>query len=176
MSIKAVILILVILVILAGIGFGVYTFRDSLNPLTTEANKTLGQPLSVQAPKVLTNEANIQWTSEDAVISVVKYGTTATDLSLTATELTSTKSHLVKLRNLKPSTTYYYQIVVGQTPYDDNGKPWTFKTMEDEAKMTKEQVEKALGTSNPQFDFNKDGIVNSLDLRLFLKQTPTPQP
>lgn len=173
MSTKVIIIIIVSVILLGGVGFGVYALRNS-NPLTTSADKPLGVPQSIQATKILSNEANIQWTSEGAVISVVKYGTSSTDLSQTATELTSTKNHLVKLRNLKPATTYYYTVVVGQEIYDNGGTPWSFKTIEDENKITREDVEKALGTSNPKYDFNKDGIVNALDIRKFLKQTPTP--
>ena len=64
--------------------------------------------------------AVIAWTTNTGGSSVVKYGTNRSSLNMTGqapysdSEKTQAQNHRVHLKNLKPSTTYYYEVVSGQ--------------------------------------------------------------
>jgi len=66
---------------------------------------------------------------------VVEYGTTPTALNFFAPEPTKTKTHTIDLTLLSPNTTYYFDIRVGDTKYDNGGVPWTFTTKGIEASV-----------------------------------------
>ncbi|MFA5770077.1 MAG: hypothetical protein WC894_01115, partial [Patescibacteria group bacterium] len=51
-----------------------------------------------------------------------------TALNFFAPESTKVKTHTIDLTLLSPSTTYYFDIRVGDTKYDNGGVPWTFTT------------------------------------------------
>ncbi len=59
------------------------------------------------------NSATIAWSTNTGGSSVVKYGTDPNNLTQTAEEPyhTGHGTHRVKINNLKPGTTYYYQVV-----------------------------------------------------------------
>ncbi len=93
------------------------------------------EPRDVVISDITKNTAKISWSTGIETQGVVEYGTTPTALNFFAPETSRTKSHQVELTLLSPSTTYYFQIRIGDKKYDNGGVPWTFTT-----KSTEETV------------------------------------
>jgi hypothetical protein len=74
------------------------------------------------------NGASISWTTDQETQGVVEYGASPTSLNLFAPETQKTKTHNVSLSLLSPGTSYYFQIRITDTKYDNGGVPWTFST------------------------------------------------
>lgn len=119
------------------------------------------------------NTATISWISEKASMGVVEYGTTPASLLLRAIEQEQVVSHKLTLSELKPGVTYYYRIRVGDEIYDNSGIPYTFKTAKNEnsvaipspaaqAQITP-VIDNSTGACNRETDYNKDGVINSID-------------
>jgi hypothetical protein len=117
--------------------------------------------------------AVINWISDKESLSKIEYGTTAASLVLMSAESSAVTNHSVSLTSLRPATTYYFRIKVGDEVFDNGGIPYTFKTKADTTLVTVTPtvaaVTPSVGSSNgavcdPKIDYNKDGIVNSMDL------------
>lgn len=124
--------------------------------------------------------AVITWTSDKESIGKVEYGATAASLVLMSAETNSTTSHNVSLTSLRPETTYYYRIRVGEEIFDNGGIPYSFKTKADTTAVTSPTVTPTTALTSTttttttssgsatvcdsKTDYNKDGLVNSLDL------------
>ena len=136
--------------------------------------------------------AIISWTTDKAVVSSVLYGTNAASTPLMAIEETETTDHNISL-SISPSVaTYYYKIEAGGNTYDNGGMMFTFKNKVVTATptiaptMVPEMMEPVVtlpvgasssaGTCNQKTDYNKDGVVNSLDYILCLKGKLTVTP
>ncbi|MCL4374470.1 fibronectin type III domain-containing protein [Patescibacteria group bacterium] len=85
-------------------------------------------PRDVVVASVSQNSAKISWSTDQNTQGVIEYGTTPTALNFFAPEAAQTKDHQVELTLLSPTTTYYFQIRVGDKKYDNGGVPWTFAT------------------------------------------------
>lgn len=133
--------------------------------------------------------ATISWTTNKAVQSVVEYGTTPASLLLRGVETDAATSHKLTITPLKANTSYYFRIRVGEEVFDNGGIPYSFKTKVSGpeaggAKVsTAPVVTKALTTPGKQScdktsDYNKDGVVNTMDFVLCIKNggatLPTP--
>ena len=125
--------------------------------------------------------AVITWISNKESISKVEYGTTAASLVLMSAESSAMTNHNISLTSLRPSTTYYFRIRVGEEIFDNGGIPYTFKTKADTSLLvvsvtpTVSVVKSSDDTTktvecDPKIDYNKDGIVNSIDLGLCKKE------
>jgi hypothetical protein len=77
---------------------------------------------------ITTNTVKIAWTTDQETQGVVEYGASPTSLNLFSPESQKTKSHVVEITLLSPTTSYYFQIRIGETKYDNGGVPWTFAT------------------------------------------------
>lgn len=118
--------------------------------------------------------AVITWISDKESINKIEYGTTAASLVLMSSESAASTSHSVSLTSLRPSTTYYFRIRVGEDVFDNGGIPYTFKTKADiSAVVTPSQSaspESAIDSAkaptqcDTKTDYNKDGTINSIDL------------
>ncbi|GIW62789.1 MAG: hypothetical protein KatS3mg090_0615 [Patescibacteria group bacterium] len=86
------------------------------------------KPTDVVIANITEGSAQITWKTAVAVQAVVEYGTTPTALNFFAPETEKTTDHKVDLTLLSPETTYYFQIRVGDTIYDNAGVPWSFTT------------------------------------------------
>ncbi len=86
------------------------------------------EPRDVVISNIDKNSVKISWATGVETQGVVEYGTTPTALNFFAPEPQKTKNHTVDLTLLSPSTTYYFQIRIGDKKYDNGGVPWTFTT------------------------------------------------
>jgi hypothetical protein len=77
---------------------------------------------------ITTNSAKLSWTTDQETQGVIEYGSSPTSLNLFAPEPQKEKNHTVEITLLSPATSYYFQIRIGETKYDNGGVPWTFST------------------------------------------------
>ncbi len=77
---------------------------------------------------ITTSSAKVSWTTDQETQGVIEYGSTPTFFNLFAPEPQKTKSHTVEITLLSPGSSYYFQIRIGDTKYDNGGVPWTFAT------------------------------------------------
>ncbi len=118
--IKKVAAIVIGLVIFALLVFGYFTIFG-----TRAADF---EPRDVIVSNIEKNSVKTTWATGVDSQGVVEYGTTPTALNFFAPEAVKTKTHSVDLTLLSPSTTYYFDIRVGDQKYDNGGVPWTFTT------------------------------------------------
>lgn len=86
------------------------------------------EPRDVVVSNIAENSAKLSWATGVETQGVVEYGTSPTALNFFAPEAVKTKTHTVDLTLLSPTTTYYFQIRIGDKKYDNGGVPWTFTT------------------------------------------------
>lgn len=85
-------------------------------------------PREVVIAAITQNTAKIAWSTDQETQAVIEYGTSPTALNFFSPEAQKGKSHSADLTLLSPTTTYYFQIRVGDQKYDNGGVPWTFTT------------------------------------------------
>lgn len=172
--VKAVI-ITVILLLVGVLGvLGMNTVRTYLSGASGEslAKNVLAKPSEDG------KSAIISWTTDKATMGVVEYGTVPASLLLRSPESEETTTHSVTLSNLKPATTYYYDIKIGeQVSNSEDGTPFRFTTKGTKNLTPTVMVTptvaavptSAVGSTSSALncdrttDYNKDGVVNSLD-------------
>lgn len=86
------------------------------------------RPQDVVVSEISQNSVKVTWTTGVETQSVIEYGTSPTALNFFAPESAKTKNHSVDLTLLSQTTTYYFQIKVGDQSFDNGGIPWTFTT------------------------------------------------
>jgi hypothetical protein len=181
-NIKTVIVMLIVVLVII---LGVIGVKTAQTFMTGAAGGT--EPKNVTAVSSEDGKsATITWTSDKEAMGVVQYGPNVATLLLTVEETSQTMNHSVLLTNLGPGKTYYFKIVVGSdTPYDDNGVPWSFKTKGSTIIPTIVPEKKVEPTSavlvptissinsstscNRTTDYNKDGTINSIDYNTCVK-------
>lgn len=179
-SIKTIIII-VILILVGVLGvLGINTAKTYLSGASgaTVAKNVLAKP-SDDGKSV-----TITWTSDKASVGVVEYGTTPASLLLRAPESEQTMTHSLTLTPLKSNTNYYFRIRVGEDIYDNNGIPYSFKSKAGVVMTPTVAVSPTIAlvptvasgsgtptTCNRTTDFNRDGIINSLDYMTCLKNS-----
>lgn len=75
-----------------------------------------GSPVLTRGPYLMvatTSSIKVRWRSDIAGNSVVRYGTSPSSLTGTATDNTATTEHIVQINGLSPNTKYYYSIGSG---------------------------------------------------------------
>ncbi len=104
-------------------------------------------PETINVVQITDTSATITWTTGQDTQGVVLYGTTPLQLDRPVPETSPSTIHRVTIELLRPATTYYYVIRVGDTVFDDNGDPWSFTTLPsvDDSEAT---AEAALGEDN----------------------------
>lgn len=117
-------IIIVLILFLTGIAL-VLGINFVRNYLSGAAGGEEPKNVRVQADA---SSATITWQSEKESIGVIEYGTSQANLLLRAVESQATTVHRVVLTPLKENTTYYFRIRVGESIYDNNGIPYTFRT------------------------------------------------
>jgi len=177
-------LIIGILILLVSVPVAVFILKQKTG-FRLGAQKS-DRPENVQIKNITNQTATLTWTTSKASQGFISYGISPTNLSLIQSENAPTTNHQVNLTGLLPETNYFFVINVGEKTFDNNGQPYTFKTQPKETKekplapsptptvsasLSEEKLKATMGTSNPLYDLNKDGIVNTLDLLLFRQQS-----
>ena len=173
LNIKTIVILVVLLVVIVLGVVGVKTIQTFMSGATSDVEPSGVTAISSDDGKT----ATVSWISDKAAISKVEYGTTAASLVLMAVESDSVTSHKVSLTSLRPSTTYYYRIRIGEEVFDNSGIPYTFKTKGESATVTPTISSTPLiGVSitpgsecKSGVDYNKDGMANSVDM-LYCRQ------
>jgi hypothetical protein len=175
-SIKTVIIV-VILILVGILGvLGINTAKTYLSGASSDMT-----PNNVLAkPDEDGKSASITWNSDKESMGIVEYGTTPASLLLRAPESQQTMNHNLTLSPLKANTNYYFRIRVGEEVFDNNGIPYSFKTKAGVVVPTLVPTTvlvptAAAGSSecNRVTDYNKDGVINSLDYMSCLKNKPS---
>ena len=178
------IIVLVVLILVGVLSvFGVKTAKTYLSGAASGS-----EPKNVIAiPSPDGKSATVTWVSDKASMGVVEYGTTPASLLLRAIETDATVDHKVSLNPLKSGVNYYFRIRVGEDVFDNNGIPYSFKTnaevvIEQPVLITPTLVPTMTGTGpvvpatcDRATDYNKDGVVNSLDY-LYCQKNGTGSP
>lgn len=178
LNIKTIVIGVVLLVVMALLVIGVTQIRTLMSGAAGGV-----EPSGVTAiPGTDGKTAVITWASDKESIGKVEYGATAASLVLMAAETTETLAHSVSLTSLRPDTTYYYHIRVGEEVFDNGGIPYSFKTKSDATAVTSisptaiptvplvssepetQPSTASAGSCDSKTDYNKDGLINSLDL------------
>ena len=85
-------------------------------------------PRDIIISNIIDSSAKVSWTTGIENQGVIEYGTSPTSLNFFAPETEKKKNHSVNLTLLSPSTTYYFQLRIGNKKFDNGGVPWTFTT------------------------------------------------
>jgi hypothetical protein len=136
------------------------------------------RPENVQILSITEREATIAWNTQKPTQGLINYGSSPSNLTLIQAETSPVINHRVNLLGLLPGTNYFFVIKINDKTFDNNGQPFSFTTKirevsptpippKQETPLTEEGFQTMLGTNNPTYDLNKDGIVNTLDLLLF---------
>jgi len=179
-SIKTIIIIVILLLVgVLGV-LGVNTARTYLSGASADLAPTNVLGKGNDDGK----SATITWTTEKEAMGVVEYGTTPASLLLRAPESSQSTNHSIVLTPLKAGTNYYFRIRVGEDVFDNNGIPYSFKTKAALVEPTqiptmavlptvKVASESGVTGCNRTTDYNKDGVINSLDYISCMKTSPT---
>lgn len=171
-------IIIVLIIALAGVGT-VFGLRVSKTLFSGASSGAEPQSIQIQTDAA---SATISWQTDKEAMSTIEYGTTAASLLLRAIESQSTKVHRVVLAPLKENTTYFFRVRVGEDVFDNGGMPYSLKTKagsgsentgggvtptsKPAASLTscvQAEFKEKFGTSDSQYDLDKNGIVNSAD-------------
>ncbi len=125
--------ILGVLVLVAGIGFGVWYVNSK--KIDQSGDTT---PNGVRVTNTADNRFTVSWTTNVATTGKVKYGKLAEKISEEAgddrDELSTTPgsylTHHITIKDLQPTTVYAFRIEsgAGKTLYDNNGAPYSVTT------------------------------------------------
>ncbi len=107
------------------------------------------EPRDVVVSNIAENSAKLSWETGVETQGVVEYGTSPTSLNFFAPEAQKIKTHTVDLTLLSPSTTYYFQVRVGDKKYDNGGVPWTFTTKGTEKSVLPSPTSGIIPTAKP---------------------------
>ena len=124
--------ILSIIGILAVIGVGisipqVIEFFQQPTRTSTQA-KSGFTPQQVNFIRTFSTEFTITWQTQSPVIGAIRYGRNPDQLDSAAAELDPSQNkstHLVRVIDLKPGTTYYVEIISGGENFDNQGQPFS---------------------------------------------------
>ncbi len=165
---KNILLAGVLILVLAGLVLGFSKARSFLSKAEGDCT-----PSNIQETNLTASSIEITFQTEKACLTTVAYGTSTESILLRIPEETAALNHRLKLSPLLPSITYYYQIMVEEKKV---GVVRSFLTKRAEATeqtptlvptlsatYTFENFVKQYGSANAEFDFDKNGIVNSSD-------------
>lgn len=138
---------------LLGIGVGLILSLLLLTAASTayisgifvSANNSAPQELIVR--NVTDTTTQLYWSTQNETQGLVQYGTNPSELTLIAPEVVGGREHVMDLTLLKPQTTYYFNLKIGDTVYDNGGVPWTFATKQASENSVSAPVEEEPATS-----------------------------
>lgn len=119
--------ILGLAILIAGLGAGVFLIgQEQMFRLGASADF---EPKDVRISNVSDTSFTISWTTNRDALGQVNWGTTTSLGQSNREENTALKKvHYVTLRNLSPSTNYFFVINSGGQNYDNSGVPWALRT------------------------------------------------
>ena len=89
-------------------------------------------PESIKITDVTSNSFAVSWTTLDNTLGYVKYGSSPGSLSSTAYDARGSSgkyhSHYVTIKDLSPTSTYYFKLVSENSEYDSGGTPYDTQT------------------------------------------------
>ena len=110
------------------IGIAVFIALVYLSFTLINTNAADLEPRDMVVSNIEKNSAKLSWATGVDAQGVVEYGTSPTSLNFFAPETAKEKAHTLDLTLLSPSTTYYFDVSIGDKKYDNGGVPWTFTT------------------------------------------------
>jgi hypothetical protein len=127
--------------IFIGIGISGLLMVFGFKILTGVASRASGiapVPGSVSVNNIADNSATIVWTTDIDTQCVIEYNSSlaAVASGSFAPEIQKTSKHSVDLTLLAPDTTYYYDISCENKKFDNDGAPFSFKTLATKGKGT----------------------------------------
>ncbi len=135
-NLKKIPTILGLLLLLVGVGAGVYLVASNQSlDLFSKAGPT-ATPRQVKVSNIESDGATISWVTDTRVKGFIKYGTSknsldntvADDRDQTSGEGSQYTTHYVSLNNLQASQEYFYAIGSGSQVYQNDGQPYQFRT------------------------------------------------
>lgn len=107
---------------IVGMTLGFFTLQR-----VTRASEEEPQNVSISPSE---SKATVTWQTSTQTSAIIEYGTAPDPSSFTGTAIAddSSTEHSVDVSTLEPNTTYYFQIRVGDTVYDNGGQLWSFTT------------------------------------------------
>ncbi|MFW5703665.1 MAG: fibronectin type III domain-containing protein [Patescibacteria group bacterium] len=175
----------IVIGLLIGIPLIVFGFLMSQGVFTRASGSA---PDTVNIVRITSTSATVTWSTGQDTQGVIQYGTAPSQLNLVAPERTKTSVHRVELTLLKPSTTYYFVIKVGDTVFDNAGVPWSFTTKASEKSQsgtdsaslgeetTGDDNEDSLDDIEIEIDFEDDDSLVYIISPTLRASTPTPSP
>lgn len=174
---KNIVIIGILILLLVGLILGFGKARSFLSKATGGGSCL---PEGIKEANVTATSAEIVFQTDKACLTEIAYGISQDGMLLQVPEAMASLNHHIRLAPLLPSTTYFYQVVVDgkkvgsvrsfltgvtQTPTltpTSTSAPATVT-------YTVQDFETHLGTANPTFDIDKNGIVNLRDWLLYQK-------
>ncbi len=191
--VKSVLLFIVLALTLGVVVVGVLSFRSYFSRASGSP-----EPKNVRVANITGNGVNVMWDTSVETQGIVRYATDPGSFSsgntsglLFAAETSSGTKHEIKISSLKANTTYYYEIAIKDSVYDQSGQvtndkhlPYSFTTSKSTASEGSDNTpgldpvvfKQKFGTTDALYDLNKDGTVNSTDYLMYLSRTANPNP
>ncbi len=108
--------------VIVGIVYGIFLLLQQ-TAISSRANDEA--PASVITEQIGEDAVKVDWETGIETSAILEYGTDPSSLTQVAISETAAKNHSVEINNLEPGT-YYFQIRVGDTVYNQDGIYWTF--------------------------------------------------
>lgn len=120
--------IIAILIITTGISIA--TFLSQQKNIFSPSAKSQNSPKDVKISNITESSFTVTWTTKERASGSIKWDESKSSQKKIEIEETKTNgyTHSVTIRNLKPSTPYYFKIVSGESVYDNNSQPWEVTT------------------------------------------------
>jgi hypothetical protein len=119
--------------------------------------------------------AVISFVTEKPNIAMVEYGSSPNGLTSKFVEKSPVSMHSLELANMKPATTYYYHLKIGDKVYDNDGIPFTLKSKNAVVEnVVSDTTPIASGDKCQNVDYNDDGVINMVDYSMCIKGDPKP--
>ncbi len=116
-----------ILLIIAGIAVTTLITQKGV-PFISNASPS-ETPQNIRVTNITDASFTVSYKTAGSVLGSISYGTIGTILNNTAlSDIKEQTLHAISVKNLSPSTLYFFRITSGQSAYLDSGKPFTVTT------------------------------------------------
>lgn len=124
-----------LLLLVVALGAGVVFLRVGPGILTPRATPQT-TPKNIKITNVTDSTVTISFITDEQTTGFVKYGNSANSLSNQASDdrdqlsgnVGTYNTHHITLRNLQPTTTYYFVLGTASNEFDNNGSPYSVET------------------------------------------------